>query len=193
VGDFTPFSVLRNSRMVGVDRVGLVGKVTPAMLRKLFATDDSTTLLVQRVALGAVLFPHGAQKLLGWFGGYGWDGTMGFLTAGAGLPTPIAALVILIEFFGALALIAGVGTRLAALGATAVMVGAIATVHGKVGFFMNWSGTAGGEGFEYHLLALALAVPLVIKGAGAYSVDRLLARRLGSGAGVAEQHAGVVA
>jgi putative oxidoreductase len=148
------------------------------MLNKLLATDSSTTSLVQRVALGAVIFPHGAQKLLGWFGGYGWDGTMGFLTQGAGLPTPIAALVIIIEFFGALALIAGVGTRAAALGVTAVMLGAIATVHGQVGFFMNWGGTAAGEGFEYHLLALALAIPLVIRGAGAFSVDRVLAKVL---------------
>ena len=149
------------------------------MLRRLFATDDSTTLLVQRVALGAVMFPHGAQKLFGWFGGYGWDGTMGFLTGPAGLPAPIAALVIVIELFGSIALIAGLGTRLAALGITAVMLGAVATVHAKVGFFMNWSGTAGGEGFEYHLLALALAVPLIIRGAGAYSVDRVLERVLG--------------
>jgi len=146
------------------------------MLRRLLATDDSTTLLVQRVALGAVMFPHGAQKLLGWFGGYGWDGTMGFLTGAAHLPTPVAALVIVIEFFGAIALIAGVGTRLAALGIAAVMVGAVATVHAGNGFFMNWSGTAGGEGFEYHLLALALTLPLVVRGAGAYSIDRVLAR-----------------
>jgi putative oxidoreductase len=143
---------------------------------RLFATDDSNTLLLQRLVLGAVMFPHGAQKLLGWFGGHGWSGTVGFLSHGMGLPTALAGLVILIEFFGSLALITGTLTRFAALGIAAVMIGAVATVHIKNGFFMNWEASKPGEGFEYHLLALALALPLLWRGGGAYSVDAAIAR-----------------
>lgn len=142
---------------------------------RLLATDSSRTLAFQRVLLGLVMFPHGAQKLLGWFGGYGWSGTMGFLTHGVGLPSALAGLIILIEFFGSLALITGTLTRLSALGIAAVMVGAVVTTHLHNGFFMNWGGQAAGEGFEYHILALALALPIIVRGAGAYSVDAALA------------------
>jgi putative oxidoreductase len=142
-----------------------------------FATDSSRTLLAQRLVLGAVMLPHGAQKLLGWFGGHGWDGTMGYFTGSLGIPAGLAALVILAESLGAVALVLGAGTRLAALGIAAVMVGA-ATTHLSAGFFMNWFGTQAGEGFEYHLLALALALPLVVRGGGAYAIDRLIAARL---------------
>lgn len=145
---------------------------------RLLSTDDSRTLAFQRVVLGAVMFPHGAQKLLGWFGGYGWSGTMGFLTHNVGLPTALAGLVILIELFGSLALLTGTLSRLAALGIASVMVGAVVTTHLHNGFFMNWGGQAAGEGFEYHLLALALALPIIVRGGGAYSVDRALASRL---------------
>jgi putative oxidoreductase len=148
------------------------------MIRTLLATDDSTARLVQRAALGAVMFPHGAQKLLGWFGGYGWDGTMGHLTGAYGLPTGIAALVIIAESFGAVALVLGLGTRVAALGIAAVMVGAALTQHVSHGFFMNWFGNQGGEGFEYHILALALAAPLAVAGGGAWSLDRLAVKVL---------------
>lgn len=143
----------------------------------LLATDDDRTTALLRVVLGAVMLPHGLQKTAGWFGGYGFEGTMGFLTGSVGLPWLLGALVIAIESVGAVMLLAGLGTRLAALGTGAVMVGAIATVHGAHGFFMNWSGAQGGEGFEYHLLALALAVALTIRGGGAWSADRALARR----------------
>jgi putative oxidoreductase len=146
---------------------------------RLLSTDDSKSLAFQRVVLGAVMFPHGAQKLLGWFGGYGWSGTMGFLTHGVGLPAALAGLIILIEFFGALALITGTLSRLAALGIAAVMVGAVVTTHFHNGFFMNWGGQAAGEGFEYHLLALALALPIIVRGAGAYSIDAAIAARSG--------------
>lgn len=143
---------------------------------RFFATNQSGVLLFQRIILGLVIFPHGAQKLLGWFGGSGFDGTMGYLTGMIGVPYPLALLVIVGEFFGSLGLIVGLGTRLAAFGVAAVMVGAMATTHLKVGFFMNWSGQQGGEGYEYHLLALALALPLIVKGAGAASIDGTLAK-----------------
>lgn len=140
------------------------------MLRFL-STDDSRTRLFQRLVLGAVILPHGAQKLLGLFGGYGFTGTMGFFTGTLGLPAPLGWLVIAAESIGALALIAGLATRLTAFGIAAVMLGAVWFAHLPHGFFMNWTGAQGGEGFEYHLLALALALPLIVKGGGALSVD----------------------
>lgn len=144
-----------------------------------FSTDASqTSLLIQRAVLGLVLFPHGAQKLLGWFGGYGFDGTMGFFTGQVHLPSLLALLVILGEFFGSLLLVAGLGTRLAAFGVTAIMLGAITTTHAQVGFFMNWYGAQQGEGFEYHLLVLAMSIPLMIWGAGSYALDSTVQRVL---------------
>ncbi|MCE9580340.1 MAG: DoxX family protein [Deltaproteobacteria bacterium] len=155
------------------------------MLKAFLATDrSSTSLAIQRAALGAVVLPHGAQKLLGWFGGYGFDGTMAYFTDSMHLPAPLALLVILGESFGALALILGLGTRLAAFGITATMLGAIATTHLSNGFFMNWFGAQAGEGFEYHLLALALSVPILIWGGGRFAVDSAIADRLGSRAPV---------
>ena len=120
------------------------------------------------------MFPHGAQKLLAWFGGYGWSGTMQFFTEQMGLPAPVAAATILLEFFGPLLLIAGLGTRAVALGFVGIMVGAIATVHASNGFFMNWTGSAPGEGFEYHLLVIGVALALVFAGGGRWSLDRRL-------------------
>lgn len=144
------------------------------LLRRVLATEGDWGATVARVALGAVMLPHGAQKLLGWFGGYGFQGTMGFLTTQAGLPYPIALLVILIESIGALALVLGLAGRLMAAGVAAVMVGAIAKVHLPNGFFMNWTGAQAGEGFEYHILAIALALVVMLRGSGAASVDRAL-------------------
>ncbi|APR74667.1 Hypothetical protein A7982_00013 [Minicystis rosea] len=141
----------------------------------LLRTTDATAPLVVRVALGTVMFPHGAQKLLGWFGGFGFSATMGHLTGHYHLPAPIAFLVIVIESFGALALVAGAFTRVAAAGLAAVMIGAIVTSHLEHGFFMNWFGKQAGEGFEYHLLVLAMAAALMITGGGRASVDRALA------------------
>lgn len=142
-------------------------------------TDTHNSMLtIQRAVLGAVIFPHGAQKLLGWFGGYGFGGTMQYFTDSLHVPAPVALLVILGESVGALLLIAGLGTRLAAFGIALTMLGAIVTTHGSVGFFMNWFGNQPGEGFEYHLLALALAVPLVIAGGGRYAADSWLKARL---------------
>jgi putative oxidoreductase len=145
------------------------------MFRKLFDTDDNTAAALLRVVLGVVFFAHGAQKMLGWFGGYGFSGTMGFFTGAMHIPAPLAFLAITAEFFGGLGLIAGFLTRIAALGIGVNMLVAIAAVHNAFGFFMNWSGTQKGEGFEYHLLVLAMAGFLIIRGAGAYSVDRAIA------------------
>ncbi len=125
-----------------------------------------------RLGLAAVMFPHGAQKLLGWFGGYGYEGTMGFLTGSIGLPTPLAALTIGLEFFGPLLLVLGLGVRFVAAGFVAIMLGAVATVHAEHGFFMNWSGAQQGEGFEFHLLVITIALALIVRGAGSFSLDR---------------------
>jgi len=144
------------------------------MLERFLDTDASKSLYVQRALLGAVMLPHGAQKLLGWFGGYGFSGTMNFFTGTMHLPSTLAFLVIVSESFGSLALLLGLGTRLAAFGAAATMVGAMFTTHLKVGFFMNWFGLQTGEGIEYQLLAL----PLMVRGGGAFSVDRKLSGAL---------------
>lgn len=148
------------------------------LLERLLHTDDGWAPFAQRTALGLVMFPHGAQKLLGWFGGYGFSGTMGYFTGPMHMPAPLAFLVICAEFFGAVGLLVGAGTRIAAFGVTAVMLGAIATTHAQFGFFMNWFGAQQGEGFEYHLLALALCVPLMISGAGRWAVDSAILERL---------------
>jgi putative oxidoreductase len=145
------------------------------MIRKLFATDDNTATAILRLVLGVVFFAHGAQKMLGWFGGFGFSGTMGFFTGSMHIPAPLAFLAIAAEFFGSLGLILGFLTRIAASGIATNMVVAIATVHGPVGFFMNWNGTQKGEGFEYHLLILAVTAFLIIRGAGAFSIDRVIA------------------
>jgi putative oxidoreductase len=144
------------------------------MLRKLTQTDNSTATTIIRVLLGLVFFAHGAQKMLGWFGGYGFSGTMGFFTGSLHIPTVFAFLAIAAEFFGGLGLILGALTRVAALGIAVNMLVAVLIVHSQFGFFMNWSGAQKGEGFEYHLLALAMSVFLIIQGAGALSVDRKL-------------------
>ena len=144
-------------------------------LSNLIATTDDPVALVLRVTLGTVMFPHGAQKLLGWFGGYGFAGTMGFFTS-MHIPAAVAALIIAIEFFGSIALIAGVLGRAAAVGIIAIMAGAVTMVHLPNGFFMNWSGQQAGEGFEYHILVVAMAVAVMVRGSGALSVDRVLSR-----------------
>ena len=142
-------------------------------MRKLLSTPNDFTLTLIRLVLGIVFFAHGAQKMLGWFGGYGFHGTMGSFT-GMGIPAPLAFLAICAEFFGGLGLIVGLLSRIAAFGIIVNMLVAIATVHVHNGFFMNWFGKQKGEGFEYHLLAIAMGLAILIKGAGALSVDRAL-------------------
>lgn len=148
-------------------------------LHLLLKTDDSTAPLLARLTLGLVMFPHGAQKALGWFGGYGFSGTMGFFTGTMHIPAVFAFLAIAAEFAGSLALIAGLGSRVAALGLAVVMVVAIFSGHLAHGFFMNWFGNQKGEGFEYHLLVLGLTLIVMVHGAGRASLDALLARRTG--------------
>jgi putative oxidoreductase len=144
------------------------------MFRKLIATDDDIATTILRLVVGVVFFTHGAQKMLGWFGGYGFSGTMGFFTGVMHIPAPFAFLAIAAEFFGGLGLIFGLLTRVAAFGIFCDMVVAVAMVHHKFGLFMNWTGAQKGEGYEYHLLVLAATVFLMIRGGGAASVDRLL-------------------
>lgn len=129
--------------------------------------------LILRTTLGAVIFAHGAQKLFGWFGGPGYDATMNYFTTSAGLPWIVAFLLIVVETVGALCLILGFGTRIMALGIAAIMVGAISMVHWNNGFFMDWGDTINGEGFEFHLLALAMTAALMAKGGGKWSVDAM--------------------
>lgn len=139
---------------------------------------NNSTAWIARIALGIVVFPHGAQKLLGWFGGYGFEGTMGFLTGAVGLPYIIGLLVILIEFFGALFLISGFATRIAALGIIGNFIGVVISSHLGSGFFMNWSAQANqGEGLEYFILLFGLAVVSVAAGGGKASVDGLISKK----------------
>ena len=146
------------------------------MFRKLISTSDDYAVTAARLILGVVFFAHGAQKMLGWFGGYGFTGTMGFFTQMMHIPAPLAFLAICAEFFGGLGLLVGFLGRVAAFGITMNMLVAILTVHIHNGFFANWTGQQKGEGFEYHLLAIALALVVMIKGSGALSVDRALSR-----------------
>jgi putative oxidoreductase len=145
-------------------------------LGRLFATASDLGPTIGRLALGIVMFPHGAQKMLGWFGGPGYGSTMTMFTSN-GVPAVLALLAILAEFLGAMGLVVGAIARVAAFGIACNMVVAILTVNGKNGFFMNWFGQKQAEGFEYHLLALALALIVIVKGAGRFSIDRLLTRR----------------
>lgn len=146
------------------------------LLKKLTQTDNSTSSLILRVFLGLVLLPHGLQKTLGLFGGYGFSGTMEYFTGTAGLPTLVAFLVIMAESLGAIALILGLLTRFCAASITILMLGAIQTVHFQYGFFMNWFGNQKGEGFEYHLLVIGMSLALVISGGGKYSLDQKISQ-----------------
>ncbi len=148
-------------------------------MKTVFATEDTWSGLLLRLTLGVVMFPHGAQKLLGWYGGFGFSGTMGFFTEQMHIPSVLAFLVIIAESFGSLGLIVGFLTRVAAAGMVAVMVGAIAMVHWPHGFFMNWFGKQQGEGFEYHVLVIGIGLTLLLIGGGKWSVDGELAKRLG--------------
>lgn len=146
----------------------------PTWLRALVRTEADVAPFVLRLTLALVMFPHGAQKLLGWWGGYGFSGTMGHFTGALGIPAVLAFLVIVAEFFGPIALAAGVLSRVAAGAIAAVMVGAVTLSHWPNGFFMNWSGQQAGEGFEYHLLVMGIALVLLVKGSGRFSIDRRL-------------------
>lgn len=145
---------------------------------RLFRTDEAWTGLILRLTLGLVMFPHGAQKLLGVYGGFGFSGTMGFFTETMHLPWVVAFLVIVGESFGSLALLAGLLTRFTAASLGVIMAGAIVTTHLPHGFFMNWFGKQQGEGFEYHLLVIGIAVALLVTGGGRWSADGAMAKKL---------------
>ena len=144
------------------------------MFRKLINTTDDPAITVLRLIFGVVFFAHGAQKALGWFGGYGFSGTMGFFTQQAHIPAALAFLAICAEFLGGIGLLLGLLGRVAAFGICCNMLVAIFTVHWHFGLFANWFGNQKGEGIEYHLLAIAIALAIMIKGSGAFSVDRAL-------------------
>jgi len=144
-------------------------------MKKIIQTANSWSILIIRVMLGIVMFPHGAQKLFGLFGGYGFSGSMGFFTDKMHIPAFFAFLAIMAEGLGSMGLIIGLLTRVAAFGILCNMIVAIWMVHWPNGFFMNWFGNQKGEGFEYHLLALAICVALLISGGGKWSVDRAIA------------------
>lgn len=150
--------------------------IQPSILGRLLASDRDVATTLARVTLGLVMFPHAAQKMFGWFGGGGFAGTVGFFES-IGIPPLIGTLVIGMEILGAVGLLLGAGSRIAALGIAAVMIGAITKVHATNGFFMNWYGAQAGEGIEYHLLVLGLAALVAIRGGGSLSIDRVLAGR----------------
>lgn len=146
-------------------------------MKKLFETNNDWSGLITRLTIGLILFPHGAQKMLGWFGGYGFSGTMGFFTDTLHLPWMVGLMVILIEFIGSISLIAGFATRGWATLTIILMTGIIITSHLDNGFFMNWLGNQKGEGFEYHLLVIGLALSSIEIGSGRFSIDRLLVQK----------------
>jgi putative oxidoreductase len=150
------------------------------MFKRLLQTTNDPVFTVSRLVLGLVFFAHGAQKMLGWFGGYGFSGSLSAFST-SGMPMLLALFVILTEFFGSVALICGAFARVASGAIALLMVGAIAMVHAHFGFYMNWFGQQKGEGFEYHLLAIGLAVVVLVRGAGSFSVDGLLSKRMAQG------------
>jgi putative oxidoreductase len=147
-------------------------------MKAVVQTDDGWAGLILRLTLGLVMLPHGIQKLLGWFGGFGFNGTMGVFTEKMGMPWIIAFLVIIAESFGSLGLLAGFLTRFVAASLAVIMLGAITMVHLPYGFFMNWFGQQQGEGYEYHLLVIGIAAALLVTGSGRWSVDREVAERI---------------
>lgn len=146
------------------------------MKTKVFYTNNDWTGTIIRLATAIVLLPHGAQKLLGMFGGFGFTGTMEYLTETVHLPWIVAFLVIFIEFFGSLSLMVGFASRIWAILTIILMLGIIMTSHIHNGFFMNWFGNQKGEGFEYYLLVIGLCSAILVNGSGKYSVDQFIAK-----------------
>lgn len=141
----------------------------------LLATRNDLALTIARVALGAIMLPHGLQKTLGMFGGYGFSATVDYFQSKLGIAPVLSIPAILLESVGALLLIAGLGSRIWAAG-LAVVMGVAATQHLKFGFFSNWLGNQAGEGVEFHLLAIGIALVVLISGSGAASLDGILQR-----------------
>jgi putative oxidoreductase len=148
---------------------------TSGALRALIRTGPASSALFLRLALAVAIFPHGAQKLLGWFGGAGFSGTITAFQQYFGIPAPLAFVAIITEFFAPLLLVAGLFTRVGALAIAGVMFVAM-RFHFANGFFMNWYGNQAGEGFEYHILAIGIALALALSGGGRWSADRSITR-----------------
>ena len=145
-------------------------------MHSLFRTSNSFAPTILRLVLGFLFFVHGAQKALGWFGGYGFSKTVDSFHAYLGIPAPLAVLAIAAEFLGGIGLIVGLLGRVAAFGILCTMLVAIFRVNLANGLFMNWAGTQKGEGYEYHLLAIAIAGTLLLRGAGKFSADAALSQ-----------------
>ena len=144
------------------------------MFTWMLGTDGDWVITIARVVLGVVFFAHGAQMALGWFGGPGLKNTVRVFREHLRIPAPLAVLAVAAEFLGGLGLIVGLLSRVAALSIAVVMIVALLAVHLKFGFFMNWYGDKQGHGIEYHVLVLALALAVMIKGGGAFSLDQVL-------------------
>jgi putative oxidoreductase len=144
------------------------------MLTRVLETNADWVITIVRIVLGVVFFAHGAQLALGWFGGAGLRNTMRVFREQLRMPAPLALLAVAAEFLGGLGLMVGLLSRVAALGIAMVMLVALIAVHRKFGFFMNWFGEKQGHGIEYHILVLALALVVMTKGAGAFSLDQVL-------------------
>ena len=155
------------------------------MLTWMLGTDGDWVITIVRIVLGVVFFAHGAQKALGWFGGAGLQSTVRVFREQLRIPAPLALLSVAAEFLGGLGLIVGLLSRIAALGIAVVMIVALLAVHRKFGFFMNWYGEKQGHGIEYHVLVLALALAVMIKGGGAFSLDQVLYQHVSDQNGVA--------
>ncbi len=144
--------------------------------KRLIATSNDPTLTLARWVLASIFIGHGTQKALGWFGGMGFERSLVFFQDTMGVPPPLTILLMFAELAGAAAFLAGFLTRIAATGLLIVMIAAPFVNHLYPRFFMNWSGTRGGEGYEYHLLAISLLLGRNRRGGGAWSLDRLLGR-----------------
>ena len=146
-------------------------------LHKLLKTSNDLTLTLARLLLAAIFFGHGSQKVFGWFGGMGIDGTLDFFQRTMGIPAPLTVMVMFTEMVGAAGMLSGLLGRVAATGLLSIMLIGPFANHLYPRFFMNWSGTRGGEGYEYHLLAIALLVGIIVRGSGALSLDRWITSR----------------
>ena len=147
------------------------------LVKTLLATHPNIGFSMARLTLGLVIFPHGAQKLLGLFGGQGYSATIDFFTTQMGLPSIIAFSIIMIEFFGSISLILGLFSRFWGLSLAGMFIGIIYTTQLEHGFFMNWFGNQAGEGYEYSLLIIGLALTIIVNGSGKYSIDNLISKK----------------
>jgi putative oxidoreductase len=178
---------LRSSSSIAIFALGHISQLggirlaaRSIMFKRLLQTTNDPVFTIIRLVLGLVFFAHGAQKMLGWFGGYGFSGTLSAFSA-SGMPTPLALFVIVTEFFASAALICGAFARVVSGAIALLMVGAVVVVHAHFGFYMNWFGQQKGEGFEYHLLAIGLAVAVLVRGTGSFSMESLLSKSMAGG------------